>query len=125
MEGIDMLKNLLLRNDWMASINLNDAHLLVAENVGSTSASSGQTLKLVMCLLRQQGIRFLLLLDDMLVFAQPKEDLVAQMNQTAQLFNLLSFSINKKSQLTPAQQIQFLGFLIDSQSLMTRRTQIY
>ena len=56
--------------------------------------------------------------------AQSREDLVAQMDQIAQLFNLLGFSANQeKSQLTPAQQIQFLGFLIDSQNSMIRLTQ--
>ena len=76
-------------------------------------------LKPVVGLLRRQGIRLVIFLDDMLVLAQSREDLVVQMDQIAQLFKLLGFSVNQEnSQLTPAREIQFLGFLIDSQSLM-------
>jgi len=69
-------------------------------------------------------IHLVIFLDDMLVLAQSKEDLMAQMDQIAQLFNLLGFSINhEKSQLNPTQQIHFLEFLIDSQNLMVWLTQ--
>ena len=142
-----MLKDLLLENDWMASIDLKDAYLLVAVTehrrylrfvwaeqtyefqclpFGLSSAPRVFTklLKPVVGLLRHQGIRLVIFLDDMLVLAQSKEDLVAQMDQIAQMFRLLDFSINReKSQLRPTQQIQFLGFLIDSQKLMIRLIQ--
>ena len=49
---------------------------------------------------------------------------MSQMEQIAQLLNLLGFSINhEKSQLNPTQQIQFLGFQIDSHDPMIRLTQ--
>ena len=147
-EGINMLKDLLLENDWMASIDLKDAYLSVAVRTeyrkflcfvwaeqtyefhclpfGLSSALRVFTkfLKPVVGLLRRQGIRLVIFLDDMLVLAQAKGDLVAWMDQIAQLFSLLGLSVNlEKSQLTPAQQIQFLGFLIDSQNLRIRLTQ--
>ena len=105
MEGINMLKDLLLRNDWMASIDLKDAYLSVTVTAehrkylcsvwareayefqclpfGLSSAPLVFTklLKLVVGLLRCQGIRLILFLDDMLVLAQSKKDLVAQMTQ--------------------------------------------
>ena len=148
MEGITMLRDLLSRNDWMASIDLKDAYLSVAVEAehrkylrfvwvdqmyefqclpfGLSSAPRVFTklLKPVVGLLRHQGIRLVIFLDDILVLAQSKEDLGTQMDQIAKLFNLLGFSINhEKSQLIPTQQIQYLGFLIDSQNLMIRLTQ--
>lgn len=147
MEGINMLKDLLLEKDWMASIDLKDAYLSVAVAMehrkylrfawaeqtyefqclpfGLSSAPRVFTklLKPVVGFLRRQGIRLVIFLDDMLVLAQSKEDLVAQMEQIAQLFSLLGFSINhEKSQLRPTQQIQFLGFLIDSRNLTIHLT---
>ena len=63
-------------------------------------------LKPVVGLLREQRICLVIILDDMLVLAQSRENLAAQMDQIAQLFNLLVFSVNQeKSQLTGAQQI--------------------
>jgi len=148
MEGINMVKDLLLRNDWMASIDLKDAYLSVAIEeehrkylrfvwadqmyefqclpFGLSSAPRVFTklLRPVVGHLRRQGIRLVIFLDDMLVLAQSKEDLETQMDQIIQLFSLLGFSINHdKSQLNPTQQIQFLGFIVDSQDLMIRLTQ--
>jgi len=52
------------------------------------------------------------------------KDLRNQISQIAQLFHLLGFTINhEKSQVNPAQQIHFLGSLIDSQNLMIQLTQ--
>ena len=148
MEEINMVKDLLLRNDWMASIDLKDAYLSVAIEAvhrkylrfvwagqmyefqclpfGLSSAPRIFTtlLKPVVSLLRCQGIHLVIFLDDMLVLAQLNEDLMSQMEQIAQLLNLLGFSINhEKSQLNPTQQIQFLGFQIDSHDLMIQLTQ--
>ena len=127
----------------MASVGLKDAYLSVAIEAvhrkylcfvwagqmyefqclpfGLSSASRIFTklLKPVVSLLRRQGIRLVIFLDDMPVFAQSKEDPMSQMEQIAQLLNLLGFSINhEKSQLNPTQQIQFLGFQIDPHNLM-------
>ena len=113
MEGINMLKDLLLENDWMASIDLKDAYLSVAVTAehkkylrfvwaeqmyefqclpfGLSSAPRVFTklLKPIVGLLRRQGIRLVIFLDDMLVLAQSKEDLVIQMDQIARMFSLL------------------------------------
>ena len=92
MEGINMLKDLLLGNNWMASIDLKDTYLLVAMKAehekyfrfvwaeqthefqclpfGLSSAPRVFTkfLKPVVGLLRQQGIRLVIFLDNMLVW---------------------------------------------------------
>jgi len=147
MEGINMLKDLLLRNDWMASLDLKDAYFSVAVREEDRKylrfSWAGQTfefqclpfglssaprvftklLKPIVAFLRRQGIRLVIFLDDMVVLAQSKEDLEAQMSQISQMLCLLGFTINwEKSQLTPSQLTQFLGFLIDSQNMMIRLT---
>ena len=97
MEGL--LKDLLQKGDWMASIDLKDAYssLPVAQKhrpllrfmwggqlfqfqclpFGLSTAPQVFTkvMKPVMPLLRQHGIRVIIFLDDMLVMAQKKEDL--------------------------------------------------
>ena len=144
MEGINILKELLLRNGWMVSLDLKDAHLSVAVRAehrkflcfvwaGQTyvfqylpfglSSVPGKLLKPVLALLRRQGIRLMIFLDDRIVLAQSKEDLKAQINQIAQMLSLLGFSIYwEKLQLIPSQLIQYLGFVIDYQNLMIRLT---
>ena len=138
MEGINMLKDLLLENDWMASIDLKDAYLSVAVKaehrkylrfvwaeqmyefqclpfgLSSTPRVFTKLLKPIVGLLRRQGIHFVIFLDDILVLAQSKEDLVIQMDQIARMFSLLGFSINlEKSQLSlPARWYSFPTTLI-------------
>ena len=58
-------------------------------------------------------ICLVIFLDDVMVLAQSKEELEAQMKQVVQLCNLLGFLINQeKSQVVPTWWIQFLGFFI-------------
>jgi len=146
-EGINMLKDLLMRNDWMASLDLKDAYFSVAVReedrkylrfiwagqvfefqclpFGLSSAPRVFTklLKPIVAFLRRQGIRLVIFLDDMIVLTQSKEDLEAQMNQISQMLSLLGFTINwEKSQLTPSQLTQFLEFLIDSRNMMIHLT---
>lgn len=75
-------------------------------------------LKPVMALLRRQGIRTIIFLDDMIIMAQSKEELLQQIEEIIQLWQLLGFIINwEKSQLNPVQKNQFLGFEVDSRNM--------
>jgi len=68
-----------------------------------------------MALLRRQGVRAIIFLDDMLIMGQSKEELLGQVREILQLLELLGFVINqKKSVLIPSRVIQFLGFKMDS-----------
>ena len=143
MEGAGMLRDLLQRNDWLVSIDLKDAYLsiLIAERdrkflrflweeqiyefrclpFGLSSAPRVFTklLKPVMALLRRQGIRTIIFLDDMLIMGQSKEELVDQVGEILQFLQLLGFVINQeKSVLSPSHTIQFLGFMVDSALMM-------
>lgn len=143
MEGMGMLKSILQRGDWMISIDLKDAYLSVvmAEEhrrylrfewrnqlfefrclpfgLSSAPRTFMKLLKPVMALLRQQGTRTIIFLDDILVMAQLKEDLMRQTRNILQLLQLSGFVINfEKSIFTPGQIIPYLGFVIDSVKMM-------
>ncbi len=96
MEGAKAIRDLIRQNDWMISIDLKDAYLLVPIFQyhrkylrfvwrGTTfefqcltfglSRIFTKLLKPVMALLRQQGVRSLIFLDDMLVLAVTREEL--------------------------------------------------
>ena len=70
-------------------------------------------LKPVTALLRKLGIRCILYLDDMLIMAQDKKELLSQLSTAMELLILLGFVINtKKSICTPKQTMECLGFEI-------------
>ena len=57
-------------------------------------------------------------LDDILIMHQSREGLLHQVELTMQLLESLGFTINReKSQLSLSQQIQFLGFQVDSRQM--------
>ena len=69
-------------------------------------------------LLSSIGIRLVIYMDDILLMANSKQ-LIREQTYTA-LF-LLGFVINnKKSVLTPCQQVEFVGMTVDSQSMIIK-----
>ena len=66
-------------------------------------------------LLHARGLRCIMYLDNILAMHQFKEVLCGEMESMSNLLETLGFTINyDKSQTIPAQQIQFLGFLVNS-----------
>jgi len=137
-----MIRDLLKENDWMAATDLKDAYLSVAIwevhgkylrfpwwgkvykfqclPFGLSTAPHVFTklLKPVLIHLGHQRIRFIKYLDDILVMAQSRMELEKQLGQITSLLEMLGFVVNReKSQLHPAQRIQYLGFLIDPQGM--------
>jgi hypothetical protein len=135
MEGIHMLRDLLQPNDYMAKIDLKDAYFTIPiwKNhqkflcflwkdtqwefmclpFGLASAPHVFTkiLKPIVGLLRKQGIRLIIYLDDILLMASTAETL----SHHVALLELLGFVVNyQKSQLNPVQSLEFLGFQINS-----------
>ena len=142
MEGSEMIKDLLRTEDWMCTLDLKDAYLSVAvvqENwkfmrfmwdrksyeftclpFGLCSAPRIFTklLRPVMAYLRRQGLQSTIYPDGILIMHQSREGLLHQVELTVQLLQSLGFTINReKSQLSPSQQIQFLGFQVDSRQM--------
>ena len=75
-------------------------------------------MKPVVALLRQLGIRMIIYLDDLLIMAQSQDLLNCHVSTVRNLLENLGFIISYlKSVLIPATQMEFLGFLIDSQTM--------
>ncbi|XP_069086423.1 uncharacterized protein [Pleurodeles waltl] len=65
--------------------------------------------------LRFRGVRMIICFDDILLMAQDVQSLMQNLEWTIHLLQELGFLINaSKSELTPARQLEFLGFQIDS-----------
>lgn len=71
-----------------------------------------------MSTLRKLGIRSILYLDDTLIMARSKEEARRHLATAMELLVALGFIINlKKSTLSPTQELEFLGFLLNSHSM--------
>ena len=142
MEGLDCVKYLIERGDWMVKLDLQDAYHLVAvfpdhckflrfvwkeifyEYVclpfGLCSAPRVFTklLRPVVAYLRSLGIRLIIYLDDLLILNGSISGLLHDLKIVIDLLELLGFIINcKKSVFTPQQLMEYLGMLIDSTKL--------
>ena len=115
-----MMKDILRKGNWMASIDLKDAYLSVAVWEGhrryfhfmwqdtiyefqplpfglhSTPRGFTKLLKPVLAQLRQKGACVIILLDDTLVMTQSRDELERQLGQTTSLLERLGFVINRK-----------------------------
>ena len=142
MEGIHTLRDLLTQNDWMTKIDLKDAYFTVPISLGhrkylrfsfegrhyqftclpfglsSAPCVFTKTLKPVVALLREQGVRLLV---DMLIMARSREEAQEQTAALTFLLTNLGFIVHaEKSILEPAQQMEFLGMVIGSTSQQLR-----
>ena len=145
MEGIHNLKDLLKPGDWLAKVDLKDAFFTIPIHhhhrkylrfmfqqrayqftclpFGLCSAPwvFTKVLKPALALLRQEGVRLIAYIDDILVLAESKEMVVNHLTGIVYLLENLGFIINqKKSVLTPAQTIEFLGLTVDSLAMELR-----
>jgi hypothetical protein len=76
-------------------------------------------MRAVVAKLRKQGIRLVIYLDDILIIAASREECVRHLDVAIHLLISLGFIINEgKSCLTPSQQIRFLGYVLNSQTMM-------
>ena len=140
MEGLHLLPDLLQSGDWMVKMDLKDAYLQVPINqchqpllsfqwegkyymftclpFGLSAAPRVFTklLKPVVGFLRQVGCSLIIYLDDLLILHQDKDKLQQMVKLICQLFESLGLMVNhKKSILLPTQNLEFLGFNINSQ----------
>ena len=145
MEGIHMLKDILKPGDWMTKVNLKDAYFMIPMALhhrrllrfrwqgqtyqfnclpfGLSSAPwvFTKTTRPVVATLRPLGLRLIIYIDDIMVMAPSPT--VAREHTTGLIFLLenLGFIINHpKSLLTPTQEIQFLGFVINTSTMEIR-----
>ena len=142
MEGIHMLRDLLKQNDYLVKIDLKDAYLTVPIwkdhqkylrflwkgtlhefaclpfGLATAPRVFTKLMKPVVAALRQRGICLIIYLDDILIMAESEALALHHAASTLNLLEGLGFIVNyNKSQLTPCQSIEFLGFLINSTNL--------
>ena len=139
MEDIRCVKDLLKQGEYMCKVDLKDAYLTIPIHQDSqkylkfrwrdkiyqyTALPFGlsaaprcftKVLKTVLAKLRATGVRMVAYLDDLLVTANNKQNAESHCWRVVDLLTALGFIINQeKSQQTVSQQIEFLGFVIDS-----------
>ena len=142
MEGIHMLRDLLKKGDFLVKIDLKDAYLTVPIwknhqkylrflwkgsmlefgclpfGLATAPRVFTKLMKPVVGALRQRGIRLIIYLDDLLILAESHDQALHHAASTLNLLEGLGFIVNyQKSQLLPSQKIEFLGFLIDSNTM--------
>lgn len=148
MEGIPTVKNLIQPNDWLVKLDLSDAYLTVPVHsshkkflqfrwggrvfqfrclpFGLSSAPRVFTklLKPIMAYLRRQGIRLVIYLDDILIMNSCPAALVKDLLLVRSTLEEVGFLINiAKSVLSPTQQLEYLGLLIDSTTMSLALTE--
>ena len=143
MEGLHLLPDLIQPGDWMIKLDLKDAYLQVPIHpdhqkflvfewndlfyqfkclpFGLSTAPRVFTklLRPIVGFLRQVGCRLIIYLDDILLLHQDREQLFNISQLVNQLFQCLGLLINEEKSLqTSCLQMEYLGFLLCSQSLL-------
>lgn len=119
MEGIQSMEDIILPNDYMIKLDLKDAFLAIPVH---------PSCQRYLCFrwedqwsptyLRSKGIRIMIFLDDLLVMAQSREDLIQHRSLILDFLKNLGFLVNyPKSVLVPTQEIIFLGFCVNTVTL--------
>jgi len=139
MEDWKIAIRLLSPDDFLASIDLENAYFLVPIHqddrkflrfqfhgslfqfkvlpfgLASAPYIFTKILKPVLCSLRKRGFLSVVYLDDFLLIASSYSQCVKNVSATMNLLVSLSFTINnRKSVLTPTKTCRFLGFLFDT-----------
>jgi Reverse transcriptase (RNA-dependent DNA polymerase) len=142
MEGMDSVRHLIHRGDWMVKLDLKDAYLSVpicldhqpflcfrwrdncyqfsclAFGLSPAPRLFTKLLKPVVSALRRTGIRLVIYLDDIIVMNESREGVISDVTAAINLLISLGFLINwEKSVLLPSQSLEFLGLVIDSVAL--------
>ncbi|KAI8511561.1 hypothetical protein Bbelb_106610 [Branchiostoma belcheri] len=141
-EGINLVKELWKKGDFLATIDLKDAYFTIpiAQSdrkflrfswrgvlwefqclpFGLTSAPRVFTkvLRPIVAILRRQGLLIVIFLDDLLIIARSREQCLEHIAIARELLEQLGFVLNlEKSQLIPSQVATFLGLVLDSRTL--------
>ena len=141
MEGLHTLKDLLKTGDWMTKVDLKDAYFMIPIHSSDRSALCFQvqsrhyqytclpfglscapwvftkTLKPVLTLLRELGVRLVAYIDDVLVLAETAERARDHTNGLIYLLENLGFLVHpEKTVREPTQEIEFLGMIVGSKT---------
>ena len=147
MDSLEMARDMMRPNAWLASIDLKDAYHSLAMDkeaqrflvfkwnglyfkflvlpFGLTIAPRVFTkvLKPVFCSLREQGFSAVAYLDDSFLIEKTQEKCKESVDVLTNSFHRLGFVVNQdKSVLNPVQEIRFLGYILNSLSMTIRPT---
>ena len=138
MEGLSDVLNIMRPGIWMASVDLRDAYYSISvheEDQKVFSFAWGENYCRFLCLpngykddprfftkvlkapfayLRSHGHASVIYLDDGYLQASTYEECWRNIQCTISLLTTLGFFISEKSVLSPAKQLIFLGFVLDS-----------
>ena len=142
MEGLQVVRSLLQKGDFMMKLDLKDAYYaipihpshrkylrFVYQNrvyefqclpfgLSSAPGAFTKTLKPVLAVLRSLGIRIVIYVDDMLLLHQQSKVLQRMFAQVVGFLEKLGFLVNiEKCSVTPSQCIVFLGAKLDSTTI--------
>jgi len=142
MEGLLNLRDLMRPNDFMVKLDLKDAYFTLPLGPGSQKLVAFEwrgnvfefqvlcfglapaprlftkVLKVPLGILRKLGMRIIAYLDDFLLLGQSLEDILTARDSMVHLLENLGFMINlEKSILTPCKRLEFLGVIVDSNSM--------
>lgn len=142
MKNLQAVRFLLREGDWMVKVDLKDAYLTVpihashqkffrfqwqgrifefaclAFGLAPAPRIFTKILKVVMALVRKQGVRLVIYLDDILIINESREGALADLELAVELLRDLGFILNvEKSIFEPAQSIEFLRVIVDSLKL--------
>ena len=139
MEGIQSLRDIILPRDFMMKVYLKDAYFSIPIHpshqkflsfqrkhktfqftclpfgLSSAPRTFTKVMKPVVTYLRSLGIRMVVYLDDMIILARSRDELLKWRSIVLDLLENLGFLINYlKSELEPTQILVFLGFQINT-----------
>ena len=143
METFKDVKEILMSNDYLTSIDLKDAYFSIPIYEGhhkylcftwngkfycfcclpfglsSAPRVFTKTMKPVIGFLRSRGMRVMIYLDDILIFAPSAEESTKNTEFVINLLSSLGFTINfDKSSIQPKKSLNYLGFLLDSANMV-------
>ncbi len=139
MEGLQTVKALVRKGDWMVKLDLKDAYLTLPIHpahqkflrfawknriyqfsclpfgLGSAPRLFTKILKAVVAFFRERGLRVIIYLDDLLFLNEDREKLQAELKFAIFVLEALGFLINwAKSVISPSQSLEYLGVVVDS-----------
>lgn len=145
MENLDMALNLIQQGCFLASVDLKDAYFTVSvqekyrkylkfywegvlyrftcmpNGLSSAPRIFTKLMKPIFSLLRSRGLSSVFYLDDSLLVGRDFSECLGNVSNTLDILNKAGFTINyEKSRLSPCQEIKFLGFLINTNTMMIR-----
>lgn len=142
MESLETVKQILRKGDWIVKLDLKDAYTTVPMYEGhqdflcflwktkmfrfsclpfglsSAPRCFTKIMRVVVTFLRRRGIRLIIYLDDFLIMNVSRDKLLEDINIVLVTLKALGFLINlSKSVLTPSKRLEYLGVMLDTESL--------